>query len=91
MDKDIRDAQKYKANYISKAQDKKEESIAFFNSVNSAINLISGLISSGKIYCDNKSLESEIIYWRDWFYDEWAKRNNVVEEKEKKEILNEEI
>jgi hypothetical protein len=87
MDKDIRDAQKYKAKYIAKAQDKKEESIAFFNSVNSAVNLLSKM----DFYKNREDLKEEIVFWRDWFYEEWVKRNNVIEEEEKKEILNEEI
>lgn len=59
-------AQQRKAAYIEKAQDKKEESIAYFNSVNAAIELI-----SKRMPAELSDTQKEIVFWRDWFYNEW--------------------
>jgi len=57
-----------KAKNIEEAQKRKSESIAYFNSVNSAIALV------GKDGSDINTVKNNIIYWRDWFlaeYDKW--------------------
>jgi hypothetical protein len=41
----------------------KDKQIAYFNSVNAAINLVLGIKKS-----PNKD---DIVKWRDWFYEEW--------------------
>ena len=68
---DIREAQAVKAEYIREAQDRKEESIAFFNATNSALTIISGDIKSGLITVD--TAQEKIRYWRDWFLAEYEK------------------
>lgn len=72
-------AQERKAEMIEKAQDRKNESIAYFNAVNSAIALLSShkaLISPSNpiasVASDNE-IHLFITKWRDWFLDEWKK------------------
>jgi len=50
---------------IDKAISSREKSIAYFNSVNSAIALV------GERYKQPTKNKQAIIYWRDWFYDQW--------------------
>jgi hypothetical protein len=64
-------AQERKEEMIIKAQDRKEESIAYFNSVNSAIELLRGNLPM-ETEGDIESLKQNIIYWRDFFYNEWS-------------------
>lgn len=63
----IRGAQERKAEYIKEAQDRKEMSIAFFNSLNAAINLLKDK------QLDEVNMKQQIISWRDWFLDEHRK------------------
>ena len=76
----LKKAMDWKARNISKAQDKKEKSIAFFNSVNAAISLVSGF---GKPSIEINEIKQGIIFWRDWFFSEWEKQ--VVREEEQPE------
>ena len=65
---------------IHKAMDRKERSIAYFNSVNSAIALVSGF----KIPpIQTEEIMSSIVFWRTWFFSEWEK--SVVKEEEQPE------
>lgn len=62
-----------KAKNIEEAQKRKSESIAYFNSVNSAISLLAQaktMMSSG---LDEDSAKKFIIQWRDWFISEYEK------------------
>ena len=56
---------------IDKAINSREKSIAYFNSVNAAIELVK--TRYGMKISDNKTeeLEKFIITWRDWFYSQW--------------------
>lgn len=68
-------AQERKAQYIEKAQDKKELSIAFFNATNSAISLYSaayGNYNGGGHNYEKEQIETFITHWRDWFLQEWS-------------------
>lgn len=58
-----------KAENIEKAQDRKNESISYFNSLNSAISLVQFTIKNAP----NEDLKDHIIYWRDWFLSEYRK------------------
>ncbi len=60
-------AQERKAEYIKEAQDRKEDSIAYFNSVNSAISLLQALGANGMT---NDSVQNFIKTWREWFLKE---------------------
>lgn len=68
----IAEAQERKAEYIKEAQQNKEHSIAYFNSVNSAIATLGkyeGLRGEEEMYRDN------LVEWRDWFlkeYENWS-------------------
>ena len=69
--KDIAQAQERKAEYIEKAQDRKNESIAYFNAINSAIALMP--ILKDEFGFDETGAKSFIPKWRDWFLSEWKK------------------
>jgi hypothetical protein len=59
---------------IRAAQDRKYETISYFNSVNSAISLVSSM--RNKLVGQNTSrsvMKQEITYWRDWFIEEWKR------------------
>ena len=49
----------------------KDKQIAYFNSVNAAVELVKG-----------KASKEEIREWRDWFYEEWQKfyLKEIIEE-----------
>lgn len=66
----VKAAQERKADMIEKAQDRKSESIAYFNSTNCAIELVGKLDTQSMTHQD---IEEEIIYWRDWFLAEYRK------------------
>lgn len=51
------------------AQYRKSRSIAFFNSTNSAINLLAPIISS----LNDFEIKDKIVEWRDWFLAEYDK------------------
>jgi hypothetical protein len=57
---------------IRRAQERKYEAISYFNATNSAISLVSNLkakLMNGNV---NRSvMKQEIMFWRDWFIDEW--------------------
>jgi len=46
----------------------KEKSIAYFNSVNSAIAFVDALLHEKN---DIETIQQEIRRWRNWFYEEW--------------------
>jgi hypothetical protein len=59
---------------IRRAQDKKYEAIAYFNATNSAISLVSNMKSKLSTGTVNRSMmKQEIMFWRDWFMDEWKR------------------
>lgn len=62
-----------KAEYIEKAQERKNDSIAYFNSLNSAITLVGTLdkIADLEGTGDAEGIKTAIKYWRDWFLQEW--------------------
>jgi hypothetical protein len=57
-----------KAENIEKAQDRKNDSIAYFNAINSAI----ALVKEFKLV-DAVDIKESISYWREWFLSEWHK------------------
>ncbi len=62
-----------RAKNIEKAQDRKSESIAYFNSVNSAIALFNGDVTRHS--ASTEEIKQVIVAWRDWFLDEYKKWN----------------
>jgi hypothetical protein len=63
----IKAAQERKEVMIEKAQERKSDSIAFFNATNSAIALVKDL----KLNMDDT--KAEIVFWREWFLSEYRK------------------
>ncbi len=61
-----------KAEYIQEAQERKNESIAYFNAVNSAINAM-GKYPYGSMGDLEKGWKVHFIELRDWFLSEWQK------------------
>lgn len=63
--------------FIKAAQERKNDSIAYFNAINSAIALLEGvtLIQSPEISLD-QARKNFIVYYRDWFLSEWDKYNS---------------
>jgi len=62
-----------KAENIKEAQERKAESIAYFNSVNSAIALLSKM---GIESMSESQIRVNLVAWRDWFlkeYEDWNK------------------
>lgn len=53
---------------IRKSQDIKNRNIAYFNSVNAAIEIISAKWKCGEVVDRN-----DLVEWRDWFFSEWEK------------------
>ncbi len=68
----VKAAQERKEAMILKAQDRKEESIAYFNALNSAISLVKGNFPMDTEE-DIKALKDNVLYWRDFFFHEWSK------------------
>lgn len=64
----VKVAQERKAEMIKEAQERKTESIAYFNSVNSAIAILS--VQKPSNVEETKKI---LAYWRDWFLDEYRK------------------
>lgn len=61
-----------KAEQIEKAQERKSESIAFFNATNSAITLVSKL---GIESMSEAQIRVSVVSWRDWFLKEYENWN----------------
>ncbi len=57
---------------IKVAQERKSESIAFFNSTNSAISVLKEITKDVPFPTD-KDYQLAIVRWRDWFLSEWTK------------------
>jgi len=73
----IAKAQEKKAEYIREAQDRKSESIAYFNSLNCAIQIY----AAHKPNIDTeKELGDYIRRWRDHFLKEWENYNDPHKE-----------
>lgn len=65
-----------KAENIKEAQERKAESIAFFNSTNSAIALVNAMRDNDVHIPSESELKVTIRAWRDWFlkeYEDWNK------------------
>lgn len=79
----VKAAQERKAEMIEKAQDRKSESIAYFNATNSAISILAALFA-GKEFRQtsglSEALKNDISLWRDWFLSEWEKYNDPTNE-----------
>ena len=56
---------KQKQENIERAINQREKSIAFFNSVNSAIQITEKSLKSPA------RVKKDLICWRDWFYEQW--------------------
>ena len=80
-DQRITDMFHEKQENIRKNMDKKTKDIAYFNSLNAAINLVSG----------GKYTKDEILEWRDFFFDEWVKWQAEEEKREDQEDEDETI
>jgi len=63
----VKAAQERKEVMIEKAQERKSDSIAYFNSVNCAIELVKDM------KLDAKALQEELVIWREWFLSEYRK------------------
>jgi hypothetical protein len=72
----IEKAQENKARYIAEAQDRKEESIAFFNATNCALKLLEvhGMNEHAERLTPEQ-IQSYIKKWRGWFFAEWMGRD----------------
>jgi len=70
-DKIIEQRIKDKQKRIDKAIDRRDKSIAYFNSINAAINLYGNFDQLAKTNLTKKNIQEVIIEWRDWFYQEW--------------------
>lgn len=62
-------AQERKAEYIQEAQSRKDESIAYFNSCNLALQVI----GKRSEYENDFQYQRQFELWRDYFVSEWAK------------------
>lgn len=67
----MRAAQDRKSEYIKEAQERKEESIAFFNATNAAIEMVKA--RSDFDHLDVETKQDSLIVWRDWFLAQWRK------------------
>lgn len=74
---------------IKEAQDRKEQSIAFFNATNASITLVSTMMSQ-QIGDDAKELQRTIRFWRDWFLAEHDSYKNHTERYPEADPLKEE-
>jgi len=65
---------------IDKAINIREKSIAYFNSVNSAIELAK---FNAKKTDGNEKIQQKLLEWRDWFYQQWQEwyLDEVIPEK----------
>lgn len=66
----IKAAQERKAEFIEKAQDRKNDSIAYFNSLNSAISFVDKFRNEFEIQNHDDAFEI-VLKCRDKFLDEW--------------------
>ena len=57
-----------KAKSIKDAQDRKDLSIAYFNSTNSAINMVANIVDLRT--AKTEDVKDTIIFWREWFLTE---------------------
>lgn len=70
----IKEAQARKAQDIEKAQDRKSDSIAYFNALNSAIALLEAHSrSEGWVLKDDSATKEFLVRWREWFLTEYEK------------------
>jgi hypothetical protein len=67
----VKAAQERKEVMIEKAQERKSDSIAYFNSVNCAITLVSKHDVFEKM--SDQEVENAIVQWREWFLSEYRK------------------
>lgn len=72
---DFKEAQDRKAGYIKEAQERKDNSIAFFNATNSAIAVTQHMTNPANV----EEKRQEIIEWRDWFLQEWDSFNQEID------------
>lgn len=61
-----------KAENIAEAQERKNDSIAYFNAINSAIALAEQMVTTPH----SDQMKEFIKIWRDWFLSEWNKYNS---------------
>lgn len=66
-------AQERKAEMIEKAQERKSESIAFFNATNNAIVLLEAYNKNAEYPFSPEGAKKFITEWREWFLTEWQK------------------
>lgn len=62
-------AQERKSEYIKEAQDRKEISIAYFNAVNNAVNIIGHYAPDS--WPSREDYQIELRKWIDWLLDSW--------------------
>lgn len=87
MNKEIQQAIENKQRRIDRAIDIKQKSIAYFNSVNSAISLIA-VIRGKKEAIDTGNITNDLIKLRDWFYQQWQEwyLDSIEPEKNNEEL-----
>jgi hypothetical protein len=66
----VKAAQERKEVMIEKAQERKSDSIAYFNSVNCSIELVS---KRGMSEMTDQDVELAVVQWREWFLSEYRK------------------
>ena len=65
-------AQETKAKYIEQAQGRKNDAIAYFNALNSAIALYKASVP----FESDEEIQAFIVKWRTWFLAEWERNEN---------------
>lgn len=66
-------AAKITSESVKEAQERKNDSIAYFNSLNSAIAIVVQGYTDAQIMNMAGEVKSSLISWRDWFLEEWKK------------------
>lgn len=68
--------QSKKAAEIQVAQERKSDSIAFFNATNAAIKIVESDPAYSNREMTVERIQESIRFWRDWFLSEWASHND---------------
>lgn len=71
----IAKAQEVKGQQIKEAQERKSDSIAFFNATNSAIALVTKMTETQPVFPGEAEMKVKIRAWRDWFIQEYEDYN----------------
>lgn len=71
-------AQDRKAEHIEEAQKRKDRSIAYFSSLNAAVELVKARLDLGNtVDLNDFQIQQEIAKWRGFFFEEWKKNQEL--------------